>query len=308
VVDLARERCAVRVARVSDTAAVAPDQVLDLPDGRSLAWCEYGRPDGNPVLYFHGIPGSRIDGRLVADVTAEAGVRMIAPDRPGFGLSTLQAGKRSYVGWASDVERLADALDIGRFAIVGYSCGGPYALAAAAVLGHRVSQVAVVSGVAPSEMPGYSKGTPSTDRAMLFLALRAPWLARVVMARALKQARNDPERFAKGVDRDFSASSDKQILDGGFRAVLPGLFLEAGRSGPAGMVEDFAVWARPSGLALSQISTSVRLWHGEDDRSISVSHSRWVASQIPGAQLTTWPAAGHLHTPERWAEVFRAST
>jgi pimeloyl-ACP methyl ester carboxylesterase len=160
VVDLARERCAVRVARVSDTAAVAPDQVLDLPDGRSLAWCEYGRPDGNPVLYFHGIPGSRIDGRLVADVTAEAGVRMIAPDRPGFGLSTLQAGKRSYVGWASDVERLADALEIGRFAIVGYSCGGPYALAAAAVLGHRVSQVAVVSGVAPSEMPGYSKGHP----------------------------------------------------------------------------------------------------------------------------------------------------
>ncbi|MGH2868483.1 MAG: alpha/beta fold hydrolase [Solirubrobacteraceae bacterium] len=292
---------------MADTAGVAPDQIHELPDGRSLAWCEYGRPDGGPILYFHGIPGSRIDGRLVADVTAEAGVRVISPDRPGFGLSTPQAGKRSYFGWARDVESLADALGIERFAIVGYSAGGPYALATAVALGDRVTQVAIVSGVAPAEMPGYRKGTTVTDRAMLPLAQRVPRLARVLMARALKQARNDPERFAKGVNRDFSADADQRILAGGFRAVLPGLFVEAGRGGPAGIVEDFAVWARPSGLALNQIRTSVRLWHGEEDRTISMSHSRWVASQIPGAQLTAWPGAGHLHTPERWAEVFSAA-
>ncbi len=231
---------------------------------------------------------------------------MIAPDRPGIGLSSPQPGRRSYAGWARDVEHLTRGLGIDRFAVVGYSSGGPYALAAAQALGDRVTRVATVSGVAPSEMPGYRKGTTSTDRAMLLLGLRAPWLGRFLMAQALRQARKHPERFAKSVDRDFSTDADQQILDGGLRAEIPEIFLEAGRGGPAGMVEDFAVWARPSGLALNEIGTSVRLWHGEEDKTISSSHSRWVASQIPGAELTPWPHAGHLHTPERWAEVFRS--
>ena len=124
------------------------------------------------------------------------------------------------------------------------------------------------------------------------------------MKRSLKKAREHPERLPKEADRDFQAPPDQEILDEGLRAVLPELFLEAGRNGPAGIVEDYAVWARPSDLQLAGVSTPLHLWHGEEDRTIPVAHSRWVAAQIPSAELTVWPGAGHLHTPERWAEVY----
>jgi pimeloyl-ACP methyl ester carboxylesterase len=281
-----------------------PDQSHELSDGRSLAWCEYGKPDGAPVFYFHGIPGSRIDNRITADAIAAAGLRLIAPDRPGFGRSSAEPGRRSYAGWVEDVESLARLLDIDRFAVVAYSAGGPYALAASLALPERVTRLAIVSGVAPAEMPGYRKGLGPTDRAMTLLAPRAPWLARVLLGRALKQAKERPGRFGKSVDGDFKAPADQEMLDDGLRALLPELFLEAGRAGPVGMAEDFAVWARPSGLALDRIASPVRLWHGGDDRAVPDSHSRWVASQIPSAELTVWPGVGHLHSAERGAEVY----
>ncbi len=282
------------------------DQLHELRDGRSLSWCEYGKPDGTPVFYFHGIPGSRIDNRITADAITAAGLRLIAPDRPGFGMSSPESGKRSYKGWVEDVESLADSLGIDRFAIIAYSAGGPYALAAGIALQDRITRLAIVSGVAPSEMPGYRKDVGPTDRIMTLLAPRAPWLGRLLMGQALTQARKHPERFGKSVNRDFKAPADQKALDDGLRALLPEFFLEAGRDGPAGMVEDFAVWARPSGLALERVRTPVHLWHGEDDRAVPTSHSQWVRSQIPSAELTTWPGVGHLHTPERWAEVYSA--
>ena len=286
--------------------SVPPDQAHELPDGRSLAWCEYGRPDGVPVFYFHGIPGSRIDSRITAEAIEAAGLRLIAPDRPGFGKSSPEPGRRSYAGWAKDVESLADGLGIDRFAVIAYSAGAPYALAVGAALADRVTRLAIVSGVAPSEMPRYRKGVCPTDRVMTLLAPRAPRLSRFLVGRSLKQARERPGRFGKSVNSDFKAPADQKVLDDGLRALFPELFLEACRNGAAGTVEDFAVWARPSGLALDLISTPVRLWHGGGDRSIPPSHSRWLASQIPSAELTIWLGVGHLHTPERWGEVYSA--
>jgi pimeloyl-ACP methyl ester carboxylesterase len=281
-----------------------PDQGHELPDGRTLAWCEYGAPRGAPVFYLHGIPGSRIDGRLTADAITAAGLRLIAPDRPGFGKSSLGQNGRSYGGWASDIERLADLLGIDRFAILAYSAGGPYALAACLNLADRVTKAAIVSGLAPSEMPGYRKQVGPTDRVITLLAPRAPWLARFLVGLSLAQARKKPERFGKSVNHDFKAPADQRILDDELRPLLPELFLESGRNGPAGIVEDFVVWARPSGLDLGQVSTPVHIWHGEDDRTVPNAHGRWVASQVPSAELTIWPGVGHLHTPERWAEVY----
>jgi pimeloyl-ACP methyl ester carboxylesterase len=282
-----------------------PDRAHRLPDGRVLAFCEYGPPDGTPTFYFHGIPGSRIDIRVTAHAIADAGLRLIAPDRPGFGRSEPEAGKRSYAGWARDVEHLADALDLERFGIVAYSAGGPYAIGVAGALPDRVTRVAIVSGCAPSEMKSFRKGTGPTDRLLTRLSSRFPWLARGLVGRAVAAARKDPERFGRQMNRDFSAAPDQALLDEGLRAIAVELFLEATRSGPAGVVEDFAVWARPSGLAPHRISVPIHLWHGEADRTIPVSHSRWVASHVPSSELTVWPAVGHIHSEERWREVFK---
>jgi pimeloyl-ACP methyl ester carboxylesterase len=288
------------------TAAAPPDQEHRLPDGRALAYCEYGDPGGAPVFTFHGLPGSRIDARVVADEMREAGVRLIAADRPGIGRSDPVKGKRTYGGWAQDVAHLAGGLGVERFSVVGYSCGGPYALAVAAELPDQVEKVGLVSSVATSEMPGYRKGLASTDRSMTVLSRYSPWLARTLIGTAVKQARTKPEKFGKQLDRELRAPADRAMLEDGLRPIVTEIFLETNRSGPAGTVEDFAVWARPSGIRLDAIGAPTRLWHGDADASVSIDHSRWLASKIPGAELTALEGAGHLHPPERWREITAA--
>jgi pimeloyl-ACP methyl ester carboxylesterase len=293
---------------MSDVAAatVAPDKEHRLPDGRALAYCEYGVPDGIPVFNFHGLPGSRIDTRIIADEARAAGLRLITADRPGIGRSDPVRGKRTYAGWAHDVANLADALDIERFSVVGYSCGGPYALAVAAELPERVERVGLVSSVATSEMPGYRKGLAPTDKSMTALSRYAPWLARAFVGQAVSQARRRPDKFGAQLDRDLRSEPDRAILDQGLRPTVVELFKECTRNGPAGMVEDFAVWARPSHIRFEDIKAPTGLWHGDADTSVPVEHSRWLASRIPGALLTVLPGAGHLHTPARWREMMSA--
>jgi pimeloyl-ACP methyl ester carboxylesterase len=105
------------------------------------------------------------------------------------------------------------------------------------------------------------------------------------------------------LNRDISAPTDRALLDDGYRSLGVELFLEAVRSGPAGIVEDFAVWVRRSGIDFDRIRVPVRLWHGDADRTIPISHSRWIESRVRSSKLIIWPDAGHLHTQERWAEV-----
>src|SRR5690242_10978716 len=120
--------------------------VTVLPDGRDLGWMELGTSSGSPVFAFHGTPGSRLQFEIDDAPIRAAGLRLICPDRPGYGLSTFQPGRR-LTDWPADVAYLADHLDIDRFAVLGTSGGGPHAAVCAALLGNRVTAAAIVSGV-----------------------------------------------------------------------------------------------------------------------------------------------------------------
>jgi len=104
----------------------------ELEDGRTLGYAEYGAPDGRPVFVFHGFPGSRLTWSAFdpQDCAGELGLRVIAPERPGYGLSEFQRG-RELLDWPEDVLALADPLGLERFAVLGLSGGGPYAAACA---------------------------------------------------------------------------------------------------------------------------------------------------------------------------------
>ncbi|MCG8093020.1 MAG: alpha/beta hydrolase, partial [Candidatus Thiodiazotropha endolucinida] len=103
-------------------------KLVKLPDSRHLAYAEYGDPEGVPAIYLHGFPGSRLEARLFDLPARQHGLRVIAPDRNGLGLSDPKPGRR-LIEWAVDVEALADNLKLERFFLIGISGGGPYALA-----------------------------------------------------------------------------------------------------------------------------------------------------------------------------------
>jgi pimeloyl-ACP methyl ester carboxylesterase len=146
----ARHRLGTLETRLEDT--------VDLPDGRRLGVTDVGDPEGVPVLYFHGVPGSRLDftSERYDEALRAAGVRFIAADRPGFGLSDPKPG-RGHADWPADVSALADSLELDRFAVLGYSRGGHYALACAALIPDRLTAVGLLSAVASPDMPGFAR-------------------------------------------------------------------------------------------------------------------------------------------------------
>ena len=122
------------------------DNQITLPDGRRLAYAEFGKPDGYPVLYFHGSPASRLEPMLIGDEAFNRfGLRVIAPDRPGMGQSDFQP-KRGFSDWPADVTALADVLGLDRFSILGNSGGGGYAAVCTAKIPERLRAVVIVSG------------------------------------------------------------------------------------------------------------------------------------------------------------------
>ena len=111
-----------------------------------------------PLLYFHGNPGSRLDFApdRYDEALRAAGVRFIGTDRPGFGLSDPKPG-RGHADWPADVSALADSLGLDRFAVLGYSRGGRYALACAALIPERLTAVGTLSAVTTPDMPGFAR-------------------------------------------------------------------------------------------------------------------------------------------------------
>jgi pimeloyl-ACP methyl ester carboxylesterase len=180
------------------------------------------------------------------------------------------------------VAAVADALGIGRFAVLGHSGGGPHALACGALLPGRVLAVVSVSAPAPSGaqgldwFAGWSPGGAAQQRAAL--------AGRAALEAYLPAAEFDPETFTPG---DYAA------LEGGwswFGAVV-GKALEHGNEG---MVEDLLAGAQGWGFALADITAPVLLLHGEADRMVPAAHGQWLAAHCPGAELRLIAGAGHI--------------
>jgi pimeloyl-ACP methyl ester carboxylesterase len=119
------------------------DKPLHLNNGRTLAYTEYGNLHGQPVFFFHYIPGSRLFCHS-NEITRKAGVCLIIPDRPGSGLSDFQPG-RCILDWPADVTALADSLGIDRFAVADHSGGGSYVAACAHQIPQRITAAAIPS-------------------------------------------------------------------------------------------------------------------------------------------------------------------
>ena len=259
-----------------------------------MAYAEYGESDGAPVFLFHGLPGSRLSWGLLPDQPFPPGLRLVAPDRPGYGRSDPKPG-RSLLDWADDVTELADALGVEKFAIVGISGGGPGALACAWKIPQRLESVSVVSSAAPTNAPGVFEGMSRTNRFFMKLAWHMSWLSTLNVRFLASVIRKDPDRY---IDRmKFKMHDvDKAILARReIREMLAKDFAEALRSGGQGMTDDMAAnHGRPWGFPLNEIHITVHLWACELDHSVPPAMGRYLCDTVPKCKATYIPQAGHL--------------
>jgi pimeloyl-ACP methyl ester carboxylesterase len=266
---------------------------LVLADGRRLAYGETGPRDGIPVVYCHGAIGTAL-GRSAGleAITAEQGIRYVAVSRPGIGGSDPLAG-RMVIDFAADLRQLADALGIGRFAVVGVSAGGPYALAVARELGTRVSRVAVCSSLSPLCAPHQTPGMQRRIRIALALLARRPGLCGAVGDRALPVIRRHPELLSRVIAAHAAARERQRLRAPDERHAASTSFLDASLYGVRGLIEDYLTYSRDWGFAPSEVEPEVHLWHGLNDPLVPIEHALQLAVTLPRCRMFLDPDEGH---------------
>lgn len=280
-----------------------PDtQVTRLRDGRDLAWVEVGAAAGTPVFAFHGTPGSRRQLSFDDEAPRQSGVRLIVPDRPGYGLSTYQPHRR-LVDWADDVAHLATHLDIDRFAVVGVSGGGPHALACGALLADRVTAVGVVAGVAAVRERGTEADMMPVNQLLTRAARRAGWSVIPVFAAMTIAGRRWPDRLVDQMTQQLPTADADVLRRPEVRAAFLDDLARAPRTAGKAAAQDFALFSRDWGFRLEDIAVPVHFWQGDADRNVPASHAERQAAAVPGAVLHRCPGEGHLLGVARLPEI-----
>jgi pimeloyl-ACP methyl ester carboxylesterase len=263
------------------------DQILKTADGRDVAFVDYGSKGQTAVIWCHGGPGCRLDPAYIAPAAASIGLRLIGIDRPGYGRSTPQPG-RTINGWVDDALTVADHLGLERFATLGVSTGGAYALATAAKSPRVVGTVACCALTdmrwteGKAMMPANHRiwSAASRDAACEIAAeMLGTEGAHVANITAAQVAPSDAELFTDPKWRRYWAESVRQMV----------------AQGVVGFADDRI--ADGSGwhtFDVRQIECPVVVLHGTSDTFAPVAHARYTQRIVPGASLDVREGLGHF--------------
>jgi pimeloyl-ACP methyl ester carboxylesterase len=289
------------------------DDAVRLPDGRRLAFVEWGDVHGDPVLFFHGMPHSRLWCPDEA-VTAAEHVHLVTVDRPGVGGSDVLP-RRTFASWVADVVELADALRIDRFGVVGWSAGGPYAAACAALIPDRLTGAAIASSHALcqynyAENPAALEELDAEDREVYELAQRNPDAAARIagersrefteMLQARPEALGDNYQIPDG-DRWFH--EDPELARVFYEAVREGI-----RQGWEALRWNEIDAEMPWGFRLADIAMKVHIFYGAQDTIVEQRHIDFTLQTLPNPRLTVWDDSGHAGIARHWDQVLHAVT
>jgi pimeloyl-ACP methyl ester carboxylesterase len=268
---------------------------IELGDGRTLEAISEGDPDGTLLVFHHGSPGAAVPFAAFDEAAAERGIRLVTYSRPGFGSSTRHEG-RTIASCAADVAALADHLGAGRFVTVGWSGGGPHALACAALLPDRVVAAATIAGVAPYDAEGldWTAGMGEDNRVEYPLAANDPdahlaWIERFAEGLATVT----PDAIVSEL-RSLVSAVDEDCVTGEFAEMLAASFRAAFRNGIWGWRDDDLAFVAPWGFDLASVAVPVSIWQGRHDLMVPFAHGEWLAGHVAGATAHLRPEHGHL--------------
>jgi pimeloyl-ACP methyl ester carboxylesterase len=288
------------MSTVEHTGRVADTQ------GRTIGYAEFGDPAGFPVVLLHGLGDSRLTRHPDDARTASLGARLITVDAPGIGLSD-PVRLRTQEAAAERVLPVLDALGIERFAVLGWSAGGPRALAVASRWPDRVSAVGVAAGFGPLDRPEFQACVTREMRQGTAMFRLLPWTTRVFAGPLARDLGKDPRAgFEKHFGKDTSPADRALLADPALADVFYAGARESARQGPVGLAQEMLLLTRPWGFRPEDVRVPVRLWYGTDDRIVSPETGRLLATLLPDAELTEFPGEGHMALFAHWTELLRA--
>lgn len=277
------------------------NQTLQLTDGRTLGYAEYGSPQGEPVFYFTGGNSSRLEGEWFDHAAKKKHIRLIVPDRPGFGLSTHQPN-RKLLDWPNDVTELANSLSIDLFSIFGLSGGGPHVLATTFKMPERIKKVAIVSGTAPPDMPDKFDGMWPPVKIIFLTAKSMPVVNRFLLKQMSGFYSNEEQmikRMKQALPRPDVELIEKkpEVLK-----IFAASTRESHRNGIDGDAWEWKLYVNDWGFNISEINHEIKLWYGLFDRQVPVGMGRYLASVLPNASLLEVENGGHFSTIHNYKE------
>jgi pimeloyl-ACP methyl ester carboxylesterase len=273
-------------------------------DGRELEVLRHGPPDGLPLVFHFGTPSAPGEFPVLTDAVAARGWQLVAHARPGYAGSTRQEG-RSVADVAGDVATILDAFGLGRFVTVGWSGGGPHALACAALLPDRCAGAATLAGVAPYDADGldFLAGMGEENVREFGAAARSrAALEALLEAEAAELSQVSGERIAAALG-DLVDDVDRAALTGDFAEATAGLTRAALATGSAGWLDDDLAFVKPWGFDLSAIAVPVAVWQGAHDRMVPFAHGEWLAAAIPGARAHLSDDEGHISLVQQMPRI-----
>ena len=288
--------------QVNETSHINLESHIKLKDGRRLQYAEYGDPRGKPVVYIHGALGCRYE-RLPNDrLTRQMGIRLVIPDRPGYGLSD-PVPNHSYLDFVDDLQALLAHLNIEKFSIMGLSVGAIYAMAFAYKMPHKLQHIAMVSSTPPFRcFADYEEIQPSLKLLIAF-SKYVPSAAQMIAKIAIKNACKNPQKFFANIPL---SPSDLDILS---NPLLTEHFIHCLLSGSQrchnGFVQDIMISAEPWPFAFEEIKNTIDFWHGTQDTHSPLNRMKPVIDGVKNKRLHKIEGGGHFLIYNHWQAILQ---
>lgn len=272
------------------------DRIFTLSDGRTLGYIEYGNSNGVPIFLLHGTPGSRIFGLENEPLIEEEKLRIITPERPGYGLSS-PLKNRGISCYSNDIDELANYLEIPKFHVAGVSGGGPYALACASNLSSRVLSVTLIASATPMEMEDYFKGMSIGNKFAFVMSKYFPWLLKPIYKYVASYYKKYPKKLFERLKPQLCEWDVKVIEVMKSKGQLKGFIehiREAYRQGSSAAYTDTLLVSRPWGINYSGITSPIFMWHGESDTLMPIYPAKKFSTVLPNCHTHFIEGAGHF--------------
>lgn len=266
-------------------------QIMKLSDGRTIEFREYGDPEGTPLLYFHGILHSRRRFHPFSTYIEQNGIRVIAPERPGFGLTSRQA-KRSISDFCKDIRELVNHLGIDRFYLLGDGDGGPWAIACAWVMPEKICRGAI-SGCMPDPQFEHLENLLPLDRKLQRMARVTPNPILYSFGKIILKALKRNNDYFELMGKDFHESDQKIITSKEHKALFRDAMDSITAEHIEGFIDDYFSRLEPWDFPIEDTKTEFHLWHGLHDCFSNIESAKDIAKALAHCQTHFLNHCGH---------------
>lgn len=275
------------------------ENFIRLSDGKRLCYAEYGDPDGKPVFLFHGNPGSRIAWGLIPNSPFLPNIRIIAPDRPGYGSTDFKPN--ALERWPMDILELADHLKIDKFTLFAPSGGGPFVLACAWKIPNRLASIGIFGSVGPN-VPEATKGAIKSLRVLWKVSNPLFFIIKLQMKLAARYARKNPRKLAEKMAELELSEYDRKIFNREeIKSIFDLDFPVSYQQDGIGSAYDTTIPAKWP-IPLEEIKSKIHVWHAEEDIMVG-NMAKYVADNLPNSELVSLPGVGHLWILDHMKDV-----